>query len=30
MDWAAERLELPARLVRHWHRDGLDLIAAGL
>ncbi len=29
-DWAAERLELPGRLVRRWHRDGLDLIAAGL
>jgi len=30
MEWAAERLELPGRLVRRWHRDGLDLIAAGL
>ena len=30
MDWAARRLELPGRLVRRWHRGGVDLIAVGL
>jgi hypothetical protein len=30
LDWAARRLQLPGRLVRRWHREGLDLIAAGL
>ncbi len=30
LDWSARRLALPGRLVRRWHRDGLDLIAAGL
>jgi hypothetical protein len=30
MDWSARRLNLPGRLVRRWHREGVDLIAAGL
>jgi hypothetical protein len=30
LHWVERQLRLPGRLVRRWHREGLDLIASGL